>query len=74
MESTAVAEGYEGYSSKAGKKTKKAAKDDFLEYLDLDSKEKIINLLKKEMKEAAGQLDFEKAATLRDRIVELENL
>ncbi len=74
MESTAVAEGYEGYNSKGKKKSKKASKDDFLEYLDLDSKEKIVNLLKKEMKEAAAELDFEKAATLRDRIVELENI
>lgn len=75
MESTSVAEGYPGYSSKGKKgKNAKPSKDDFLEYLDLDSKEKIINLLKKEMKEAAGELDFEKAATLRDRIIELESL
>ena len=71
MESTAVAEGYAGYSSK-GKKKEKPKKEDFLEYLDLDSKEKIINLLKKEMKQAASELDFEKAASLRDRIIELE--
>ncbi len=72
MESTAVAEGYQGYSSKK-KNKKRSAKEDFMEYLDLDSKDKIIDLLKKEMREAAGELDFEKAATLRDRIVELEN-
>ncbi len=71
MESTSVAEGYAGYSSK-GKKKGKPSKEDFLEYLDLDSKEKIINLLKKEMKQAASELDFEKAAGLRDRIIELE--
>ncbi len=72
MESTAVAEGYQGYSTKK-KNKKRSAKEDFMEYLDLDSKDKIIDLLKKEMREAAGELDFEKAATLRDRIVELEN-
>ncbi|MBI9032487.1 excinuclease ABC subunit UvrB [bacterium] len=75
MESTAVAEGYEGYSSKGKKgKNAKPSKEDFMEYLDLDSKEKIINLLKKEMKEAASELDFEKAANLRDRIIELESI
>ena len=73
MESTTVAEGYEGYTSK-GKKKSKQEREDFLAYLDLDSKEKIVDLLKKEMKQAASELDFEKAADLRDRIVELEEL
>lgn len=72
MESTAVAEGYEGYDTKGKKKKGKPSKEDFLEYLNLDSKEKIIAVLKKEMKQAASELDFEKAANLRDRIVELE--
>lgn len=73
MESTLVAEGYEGYNA-SGKKKSKKDREDFLEYLDLDSKEKIVNLLKKEMMQAAAELDFEKAADLRDRIVELEQL
>jgi len=43
-----------------------------LEYLDLDNKEKIIELLTKEMNKAAANLEFEHAAELRDRIWELQ--
>ncbi len=68
LASTSVAEGYTEYN----KKPEKEAKNDFAEYLHLDTKEKIINVLKKEMKKAAKNLDFEKAADLRDRILELE--
>jgi len=67
MNSTSVAAGYQ--EKVAGKE-----KIEFKEYLDLDSKEKIVNLLRKEMQLAARNLDFEKAADLRDRIYELENV
>ncbi len=70
MTSTSVAEGY----NKDGKKPEKGDKSKFLDYLDLDSKEKVLKLLKREMQEAAEKLDFEKAAQLRDRIFELEGL
>jgi excinuclease ABC subunit B len=69
MASTTVAENFQ----KVRKKVKKD-KDDFLEYLSLDSKEKVVDLLKKEMRKAADSLDFEKAAEIRDRIFELEGL
>ena len=69
MASTTVAENFQ----KVRKKVKKD-KDDFLEYLNLDSKEKVVDLLKKEMIKAADRLDFEKAAEIRDRIFELEGL
>jgi excinuclease ABC subunit B len=67
MNSTSVAAGYQ--EKVAGKE-----KIEFKDYLDLDSKEKIVNLLRKEMQHAARDLDFEKAADLRDRIYELENV
>ena len=35
--------------------------------------ERLIDRMQKEMKVAAGRLDFERAATLRDRIFELQN-
>lgn len=44
------------------------------EYIPLDEIPKIIKSLKKEMKEAAASLEFEKAAGLRDRIRQLEQL
>ena len=70
MTSTSVAEGYkkEGADSKASEKVK------FMEYLELDSKEKVMELLEKEMKSASDNLDFEKAAELRDRIFELKEI
>ncbi len=64
MQSTKVAEGY-------GKKTEQI---DFKAYMNIDSKEKIIELLTTEMKKAASELDFEKAAELRDRIFELKEM
>ncbi len=42
------------------------------EYISLLEIPKLISRLKKEMREAASRLDFEKAATLRDRIKALE--
>ncbi len=71
MKSTSVAEGYAEYSAK---KPEQAKKEDFREYLDLKNKEKIIAVLTKEMKAAAKNLDFEKAAELRDRIMELKDI
>jgi excinuclease UvrABC helicase subunit UvrB len=35
--------------------------------------EKLVNKLKKEMEQAAVRLDFERAATLRDRIFQINN-
>ncbi len=71
-QATAVAEGYDSMDKE--KTAAKAEKADFLQYLDLDNKDKIIELLKKEMRRAAQQLNFERAAELRDRILELEQV
>ncbi|MDD3050925.1 MAG: excinuclease ABC subunit UvrB [Candidatus Cloacimonetes bacterium] len=68
MFSTKVAEGYAEYE----KNEKKNQKEQFEDYLKLDNTEKIINVLKKEMKSAVQKLDFEKAAEIRDRIFELQ--
>ncbi len=68
MASTSVADGYD----KAGRKEGLPDKAKFMEYLELDSKEKVIELLEKEMMEAAGSLNFERAVELRDRIFELK--
>ncbi len=73
MQSTSIAEGYASID-KAEEAEQKSAKQEFMEYLDLDNKEKIIELLQREMRKAAVKLDFEKAAELRDRILELQNV
>ncbi|HHE37567.1 MAG TPA: excinuclease ABC subunit UvrB [Candidatus Cloacimonetes bacterium] len=70
MASTSVAEGYK----KSEKKSADSEKKKFSDYLDLSSKEKVIKLLEKEMKEAAEKLDFETAMEIRDRIFELKEL
>nr|MDK2851015.1 excinuclease subunit [Candidatus Cloacimonadota bacterium] len=70
MQATSIAE---GYGDKPQKEDHKQQKQDFAEYLELDSVNKVIELLKKEMKKAAADLNFERAAELRDRIWELEN-
>lgn len=70
MQTTAIAEGYE---FKQEKTDEKPTKEDFSDYLKLDSMEKVLALLKKEMQKAAKELDFERAADLRDRIWELES-
>lgn len=70
MLSTSVAEGF----TKSAKNEKKKEKDKFMDYLELDSKEKIIELLEKEMKRAAEALDFESAAEIRDRLIELKEI
>ncbi len=68
MQSTSVAEGYQQYDAKP----KEKSAPDFREYLHLDSMTDIISILKKEMKKAAEDLNFELAAELRDRILEME--
>jgi len=68
MASTSVAEGYK----KTGRKQDIPDKEKFKDYFNLDSKDKVISLLEREMKEAAENLEFEKAAELRDRILELK--
>jgi len=70
MISTSVADGYK----KSGEKDKKTDRDKFKEYLELDSIESVVELLEKEMKEASDNLNFERAAELRDRIFELKEL
>jgi excinuclease ABC subunit B len=70
MQSTSIAEGYDKIDS-AEKPSAKPSKQEFMEYLELDSKEKVIELLTKEMNKAATNLDFERAAELRDRIWEM---
>jgi len=69
LKSTSVADGYEDFESNKKDKPDKQRKIE--EYLLLDSKEEIISLLKKDMKKAASDLNFELAAELRDRIAEL---
>ncbi len=71
MQSTAIAEGYASID-KGGEKEEKPSKDDFFQYLDLDNKDKLLDLLRKEMRRAASRLDFERAAELRDKISDLE--
>ena len=70
MASTTVAEGYAKPEEKKGL----SDKDKFMDYLNLDSKEQIMKLLQREMKEASNNLEFEKAAEIRDRIFELKEL
>ena len=70
MASTSVADGYK----KVEEKDSKSEKAKFMDYLELDSIEMVIALLEKEMFEASKNLEFEKAAELRDRIFELKDL
>jgi excinuclease ABC subunit B len=70
MASTSVAD---GYKEDAGK-DEKSKKAKFMDYLELDSKEKVIELLEKEMFEASMNLEFEKAAEIRDRLYELKDV
>ncbi|MCG3420553.1 excinuclease ABC subunit UvrB [Oceanobacillus jordanicus] len=62
IRATVAAEDQPEYESKAKSLTK----------LSKDEKEKVIDQMEKEMKEAAKSLDFEKAAELRDVILELK--
>lgn len=71
MQSTAIAEGYD-LAAGADQADEKPSKQDFMDYLELDNKDKIIELLTKEMHRAAAKMDFERAAELRDRIWEMQ--
>lgn len=71
MQSTAIAEGYD-LAAGADNADEKPSKQEFMDYLELDSKDKIIALLTKEMHRAAAKMDFERAAELRDRIWEMQ--
>ncbi len=71
MQSTSIAEGYASIDRDADKE-EKPSKEEFFQYLELDNKDKLLDLIKREMKKAAMKLDFERAAELRDRILELE--
>ncbi len=70
MRSTAIAEGY----ATDDKTDAKAEKKQFIDYLELDNREKVIELLMQEMRRAAAKLDFEQAMELRDRILELQQM
>jgi excinuclease ABC subunit B len=69
MQSTSVAEGYSKYGD--DKKDKKKQK---LGIEDLSDTEAIIDMLTQEMKKASAALDFETAASLRDRIWEVQSM
>ena len=71
MQSTAIAEGYDKVD-KTEAESPKDKRAEFMEYLELDNKQKVLDLLTREMHRAAAKLDFEKAAEYRDRILELE--
>ncbi|OQC10014.1 MAG: UvrABC system protein B [Candidatus Cloacimonetes bacterium ADurb.Bin088] len=71
MQSTAIAEGYASIDK--AKEEAKPDKEEFFQYLDLDNRDKMLELLRKEMKRAASRLDFERAAELRDRILQIES-
>jgi excinuclease ABC subunit B len=70
MQSTAVAEGYSKYSTDKENDKKQAQ----LELDSLTNTASLIEMLTKEMKKASASLDYELAASLRDRIWELESL
>lgn len=70
MQSTAIAEGYDKVDKQTA--SEKPSAKEFLEYLELDNKEKITELLTKEMNKAAANLEFERAAELRDKLWELK--
>jgi excinuclease ABC subunit B len=69
LAATSVAEGYAAYEAES---KPKADLHEFEADLELDTRDKIVAMLKKEMKKSAEKLDFERAADLRDRIIELE--
>ncbi len=71
MQSTAIAEGYDKVD-KAEPVSPGDKRAEFMDYLELDNKQKVMDLLTREMHRAAAKLDFEKAAEYRDRILELE--
>jgi len=70
MAATSVAEGYK----EKGNKAAIPRKEKFREFLDLTEHNNIRVLLEKEMHAAASALDFERAAELRDRLFEFDEL
>ncbi len=72
MQSTSIAEGYDKIDT-AAKDDSKPSKEEFEAYLDIDNKTKVIELLTKEMNRASMKLDFERAAELRDRIIDMKS-
>lgn len=72
MQSTSIAEGYDKIDT-AAKEDSKPSKEEFEAYLDIDNKTKVIELLTKEMNRASMKLDFERAAELRDRIIDMKS-
>ncbi|HOJ09983.1 MAG TPA: excinuclease ABC subunit UvrB [Clostridiales bacterium] len=78
IEVTKVAEesekyGYKNGISSAGKQVNRPEDGNMDETFEKDNLEKIIEALEKEMRAAAKNLEFERAARLRDRIIELKN-
>jgi excinuclease ABC subunit B len=75
MVSTSVADGYSDFESNKGEsaevKAEKRKQKGIEEYLAMETKDDIIALLRKDMKKAADEMNFELAAELRDRIAEL---
>ncbi len=47
---------------------------DFKDYMNIENREDLIKLLTREMQKAARELEFEKAADIRDRILELKEM
>ena len=58
-------------STTVAQEDKKAKSSTVEDYLDVGSKEDIVELLHRQMKNAASKLDFEKAMLFRDRLIEL---
>ena len=58
-------------STTVAQEDKKAKSSTVEDYLDVGSKEDIVELLHRQMKAAASKLDFEKAMLFRDRLIEL---
>jgi excinuclease ABC subunit B len=67
LKSTSVADGYAEYEVNM-----KVEKPSFEDYFNIETKAELIALLKKDMRKAANDLNFELAAELRDRIAEVE--
>ncbi|MEL6823745.1 MAG: UvrB/UvrC motif-containing protein, partial [Calditrichota bacterium] len=65
MQSTSVADMRHRY-------TEKEEESESLEYTDELSRQELVTRLEDQMKAAAAELDFEKAAKLRDKILRLK--
>ncbi|MBC8527651.1 MAG: excinuclease ABC subunit UvrB [Candidatus Cloacimonetes bacterium] len=56
------------------KKKEKPKKVDFKQYINIKSRDDVIDLLTREMRKLAKELRFEEAAEIRDRILELKEM